>query len=80
MSTTQCQSCTMPIESGSYCQHCADDSGALHPFEETFERFRQWTLREEPGLSPEEVHTKVLAFMAGVPAWKDHPRVRASMT
>jgi len=75
----QCQSCTMPIESGSYCQHCADESGSLHPFEEVFQRFEQWTRRNEAGLDDQQVRRKVFAFMSRTPAWKDHPEVRANV-
>jgi hypothetical protein len=67
----------MPIESGPYCQYCADDNGHLYPFEETFERFKQWTRREEPGIEAEALDRKVLDYMAGMPAWKDHPKVTA---
>ena len=42
MNTTQCQSCSMTIESGPYCEHCADASGALIDFDECVERFVQW--------------------------------------
>ena len=75
MSETACQSCTMPIESGPYCEHCTDDNGALHPFEETFERFAQWTRHREPGISDDDLRRKVLSFMASTAAWSDHPEV-----
>ncbi|MEQ8765946.1 MAG: hypothetical protein RL885_18655 [Planctomycetota bacterium] len=73
--TTRCESCSMTIESGSYCQYCADDSGCLHPFEEVFERFLQWTRRQEPDLAEDEARRKTLAFMATRPAWASHPAV-----
>lgn len=78
MSATRCESCTMPIESGPYCPHCSDGEGRLHPFDEIFARFEQWTRGREPGLGDEEVRRKVLAFMAGTPAWRDHPAVRGA--
>ena len=34
--TSSCESCGMPIESGRYCGYCTDDSGALQSFEERF--------------------------------------------
>ncbi len=70
---TQCQSCSMPIESGTLCQYCADEGGRLHPFEETFERFIQWVSRREPGLSREEAEIRTEQFMASMPAWADDP-------
>jgi hypothetical protein len=65
----------MPIESGPYCQYCVDANGKLKSFAETFERFRQWTLRENPKLGQEQATQNVLGFMAEIPAWKDHPEV-----
>jgi hypothetical protein len=56
----------MPIESGSYCQYCADENGNLQPFEERFERMVQWMSRQ------------TLAHMAQMPAWRDHPKVKAA--
>jgi hypothetical protein len=72
-----CESCSMPIESGPYCQHCVDATGALQPFEERFERMIAWQQRKQPGASRAELERDTLAFMAKMPAWKDHPRVRA---
>ncbi len=79
MSQNQCQSCSMPIESGLYCQYCTDDKGQLQPFEERFERMVQWTLRQKPGLSPAEAKKQTLAFMAGMPAWREHPQLKAAL-
>ena len=45
----RCSSCTMPIESGTLCEHCSDDQGDLRPFEELFERMVQWTLKNHAG-------------------------------
>jgi len=78
MSYTQCQSCAMPIESGSYCKYCADDKGNLQPFEERFERMVQWMSSQKPDLSPAEAQKQTLAYMAGMPAWRDHPKVKAA--
>ena len=78
MSNASCESCGMPIESGPYCQHCVDATGALQPFEERFERMVQWQARKEPNASREELEKKTLRHMATMPAWKDHPRVRAA--
>ncbi len=78
MSATRCESCTMGIETGPYCHHCVDASGALRPFAETFERFRQWMRREEPALGADEVDARVRAFMGKAPAWRDHPDLRRS--
>ena len=77
MSENRCESCTMPIESGQYCAHCVDGDGSLLPFDETFERFSQWTRRNAAGLTDEQVEQRVYAFMASSQAWKGHPRVVA---
>jgi hypothetical protein len=80
MSHQQCQSCAMPIESGIYCQYCADEKGNLQPFEERFERMVQWMSRQKPELSRDEVQNQTLAYMAQMPAWRDHPKVKAGLT
>ena len=79
MSQTQCQSCAMPIESGSYCPYCVDDRGNLQPFEERFERMVQWTSRQKPDLPVQEVEKQTLAYMATMPAWRDHPKLKAAL-
>ncbi|MGA2450098.1 MAG: hypothetical protein ABTD50_15565 [Polyangiaceae bacterium] len=76
--THACESCSMPIESGRYCQHCVDDKGALQPFEERFERMIGWQQRKSPKATRAELEVMTLAFMAKMPAWCDHPRVRAA--
>jgi len=72
----KCESCGMPIESGPYCAYCVDESGKLQPFDERFERMVQWAQRHEPGLDRAAAEKKTLAYMATMPAWKEHPRVR----
>ena len=78
MSHTQCQSCAMPIESGSYCKYCADEKGNLQPFEERFERMVKWMSKQKPDLSPAEAQKQTLTYMAQMPAWRDHPKVKAA--
>jgi hypothetical protein len=72
-----CESCTMPIETATYCQYCVTPTGELQPFDERFEKMVGWQLRQKPGLSRAEAERDTLAFMAKMPAWKDHPRVVA---
>jgi hypothetical protein len=67
----------MPIEAGPYCQHCVDASGKLQTFDERFERMVQWQARREPNAARADVEKKTLAYMATMPAWKDHPKVKA---
>ena len=74
MSAT-CQSCSMTIESGPYCEHCADSVGELLSFDEIVERFDQWTAKRNPDESADEIRAKTLAFMATMPAWRDHPQI-----
>lgn len=52
-----CESCGMSIEAGPYCQHCVDASRDLKAFDETFERFVQWSVRQD-GLSQSEAEEK----------------------
>jgi hypothetical protein len=71
-----CESCGMPIEAGPYCSYCVDEKGSLQAFEERFERMVQWQARRDPGASRADLEKKTLAYMATMPAWKDHPRVK----
>lgn len=73
-----CESCGMPIDNGSYCTHCVDAEGRLQDFETRFERMVQWALREEQGLARDEAERRTQAYMARMPAWAQHPRVRDS--
>jgi hypothetical protein len=77
MSQQRCLSCAIPIETGSYCQYCADEHGNLQPFEERFERMVQWMSSQKPGMSRHEAQKQTLAYMAQMPAWRDHPKVKA---
>ena len=70
-----CESCSMPIESGHYCSHCVTGTGQLQPFEERFDKMVGWQLRQKPGLPRAQAEADTLAFMAKMPAWRDHPRV-----
>ena len=73
-----CASCGMPIESGPYCTHCVDASGRLQDFDTRFERMVGWARRENPALTREQAERDTLAYMARMPAWREHPRVRAT--
>jgi hypothetical protein len=73
-----CESCSMPIETGRYCQYCVDDQGQLQKFDDRFERMIAWQARKTPGASRADLEKATLAFMARMPAWKDHPRVKAA--
>lgn len=73
-----CESCSMPIESGTYCSYCVTPSGELQPFEERFEKMVGWQMRQKSGLSRAQAEKDTLAFMATLPAWKNHPRVIAA--
>ncbi|MCA8959615.1 MAG: hypothetical protein KDC38_03840 [Planctomycetes bacterium] len=79
MSETRCESCTMPIESGRYCQYCADESGRLHDFDETFARMVQFARRHDATISQSEAERRTFQFMSERPAWKDHPSVVAGV-
>ena len=70
-----CESCSTPIESGRYCAHCTDADGNLQPFDERFERMVGWQERRHPEQSRAEVEAATLAYMATMPAWRDHPSV-----
>jgi hypothetical protein len=67
----------MPIESGRYCAYCTDETGQLQSFEVRLEKMVAWQARKSPGKSRETLERETLAFLSRMPAWKDHPRVRA---
>jgi hypothetical protein len=37
-----------------------------------------WQARRSPDSSRSELETATLAYLATMPAWRDHPRVQAS--
>jgi hypothetical protein len=74
-----CESCSMPIESGTYCSYCVTATGELQPFEERFEKMVGWQLRQKPGLSRAQAERDTYAFMSKMPAWKNHPQVLAAL-
>jgi hypothetical protein len=67
----------MSIESGRYCDHCTDESGALRSFEDRFARMAAWQARRDPAASKQDIERQVLDYMATMPAWRDHPKVLA---
>ncbi|WP_374470819.1 hypothetical protein [Phenylobacterium sp.] len=75
--TPKCESCGMPIETGRYCGYCVDEHGALQDFETRFERMVRWLMRERGGTRA-AAEQATLARMATLPAWRDHPKVRAA--
>ncbi len=70
-----CESCGMPIETGRYCVHCTDESGNLQSFDERFTRMVQWRRRRSPDADPADLEAQTLAYLATMPAWREHPRV-----
>ena len=77
MSQHHCESCAMPIEAGPYCQYCVDENGKLQEFEERFARMVQFARQRDGSLDEATAEARTLAYMATMPAWKDHPRVKA---
>jgi len=74
----RCDSCGMPIETGRFCVHCTDADGNLQPFEERLRRMVDWQARRDPQASRADVEAATFAYLATMPAWRDHPRVRAA--
>lgn len=69
----KCESCGMPIESGTYCQYCVDDKGNLQDFDLRFERMQEWALKK--GASIEDARIQTIKYMSTMPAWKNHPEL-----
>ena len=76
MSQHRCESCGMPIEAGPYCQYCIDEHGELQDFDERFARMVQFTRRQDQSLDQKTAEERTLAYMASMPAWKNHPGVK----
>jgi hypothetical protein len=70
-----CESCGMTVESGPYCQYCTDEDGKLQSFDERFLRMVQFMKRRNDDLSQDEAEAQTLAYMATMPAWRNHPNV-----
>ncbi len=70
-----CESCGMPIESGHYCAHCTDADGNLQDFDTRFERMVDWQARRTPQASRVELEAQTRAYLASMPAWRDHPKL-----
>lgn len=73
----KCQSCGMPIETGVYCEHCVDENGNLQDSDTRFERMVQW--QERRGSERAKAESETIAYMATLPAWADHPQVKARL-
>lgn len=76
-SEIRCESCSMPIESGPYCEYCTDEHGNLQAFDERFERMVQWVVRQKPDTPRADAEKQTVEFMGTMPAWKDHPALAA---
>ena len=74
--TARCESCSMPIESGRYCAHCVDADGNLQDFDTRFASMVSWQSRRNPQDPQSKIEADTLAYMATMPAWRDHPRVQ----
>ncbi|SDZ02298.1 hypothetical protein [Herbiconiux ginsengi] len=74
--TATCESCSMPIETGRYCEYCTDEYGALQDFDTRFAAMVSWQQRSNPGQSRAEAEAQTREFMSGMPAWRDHPALR----
>ncbi len=81
VSPEKCSSCGMPLtqesrrEATDCCLYCTEDSGALQPFEERFERMTQWAMRKD-GLDRKEAEARTREYMRGMAAWHDHPKLQ----
>jgi hypothetical protein len=69
----------MPIEVGRYCAHCTDETGKLQDFETRLERMVAWTMRRNSELDRTAAEKQTIAYMASMPAWRDHPSVIAKL-
>jgi hypothetical protein len=73
----RCESCGMSIDAGRYCVHCVDEAGRLQDFDTRFARMVSWVMRKDAHLSRPEAERQTIAYMATMPAWREHPTVIA---
>lgn len=73
----RCESCGMPLDSAQYCQYCVDENGNLRDFDELFSRMVAWQAKRNPADSADVLERDTLAYLANMPAWRNHPRVIA---
>lgn len=78
MTTAHCESCSMPIETGRYCQYCTTDDGRLQDFSTRLAKIVAWQRQSHPEQSPSQARAATLQFMSSMPAWRDHPEVIAA--
>lgn len=84
MTTMTCESCGMSLRAAEdhaaghpdapYCRYCTDESGALQPFDERFERMVQWTMHRD-NLDRAKAEESTRQYMRTMPAWRDHPKL-----
>ncbi len=69
----------MPVDGIEYCTYCTDENGQLQSFDERFARMVSWQEQRSPMTPRDRLESETLAYMATMPAWRDHPRVREAM-
>jgi hypothetical protein len=66
----------MPVDVGPYCRHCVDETGKLSSFESRLGNMAAFFMGQDPGLERAEAERRTRAYMATMPAWKDHPALK----
>jgi hypothetical protein len=66
----------MPIEAGPYCQYCVNAEGKLDSFENRLQGMVALFMGQDSSLDRAEAEKRTRAYMATMPAWKDHPALR----
>lgn len=72
-----CQSCAAPLTGDfkgpaeSYCKHCTDEKGNLHPREAILGGIAQWFQSWQPGITPEQAQSRAEHYMMSMPAWAE---------
>jgi len=69
----------MPIAAGRYCAHCVDANGELQDFDTRFARMVEWIMRRDSTLGRADAERQTITYMAGMPAWREHPTVTARL-
>jgi hypothetical protein len=69
----------MPIPTGPYCEHCVDADGNLQRFDDRFDKMVAFFLTSKRATDRRQAERDVLAYMSNMPAWRDHPQLRAAL-
>ncbi len=72
-----CYSCGMPISMmpeaksslENYCQHCVDEKGEVHPYEQIKAGVAMWLKSWQPNVDETEAQKRADSYLQAMPKW-----------